>query len=75
MSMCADSLILFGQDARIILRTSEPLSPGERRGEGCELGELLSPNSVVAPSGGGFKGEIETERARKIISISRALVR
>lgn len=43
--------------------------------EGCELGELLSPNSVVAPSGGGFKGEIESERAREIISISRALVR
>ncbi|KAL1267821.1 hypothetical protein QQF64_033184 [Cirrhinus molitorella] len=67
--MCADSLILFGQDARIILRTSKLLSPGERRrkreGRGCELGELLSPNSVVAPSGGGFKGEIESERASK----------
>ncbi|KAG1946058.1 hypothetical protein F2P79_013643 [Pimephales promelas] len=50
-------------------------SPGERREEGCELGELLSPNSVVAPSGGGFKREIESERAREIISISRALVR
>lgn len=47
----------------------------EEGGEGCELGELLSPNSVVAPSGGGFKGEIESERAREIISISRALVR
>lgn len=71
MSMCADSLILFVQDARIILRTSELLSPGEsRRRRGCELGELLSPNSVVAPSGGGFKREIESERAREIISIS-----
>ncbi len=74
MSMCADSLILFGQDARIILRTSKLLSPGEsrrrRERRGCELGELLSPNSVVAPSGGGFKGEIESERAREIISIS-----
>lgn len=47
----------------------------EEGGDGCELGELLSPNSVVAPSGGGFKGEIESERAREIISISRALVR
>ncbi len=74
MSMCAYSLILFGQDAKIILRTSELLSPGEsqrrRERKGCELWELLSPNTVVAPSGGGFKGEIESERAREIISIS-----
>ncbi|KAL0184395.1 hypothetical protein M9458_020091, partial [Cirrhinus mrigala] len=56
-------------DARIILRTSKLMSPGERQrrreGKGCELGELLSPNTVVAPSGGGFKGEIESERASK----------